>query len=263
MDCLDFKLGKQAAKKSHGLPLLAAYIPETVPEPPESVDWSGGRAYWGMMQNDRLGCCTAAGAAHAVQVWTQNAAGAMFTAPDQDVVSFYEASTGYNPLDPDTDQGGVAADVLKYWLGNGLAGHKIDAIAHLHDAGVGLNPLDDVNLESRLRDSIWLTGGAYLGLELPATAPRQALWSITDKLLQGPSAPGSWGGHCVYACTYSPAGVTCITWGILKFMTWEFVAAYCSEGFALLSKDWLNSSGSSPSGFNWQLLLNDMQLLRE
>jgi hypothetical protein len=270
MDCAEFKLGKREASPigRHRLRLLSDYTHEDLPEPPESADWSAGRAYWGMMQNDRLGNCTAASAAHAIQVWTQTASGAAFTPPDQDIVDFYAQSTGYAPGDMASDQGGIAADVLKYWSANSLSGHKIDAVARLHDGNAHTvpQPSDSVEMQARLRDSIWLTGGAYLGMELPATCQRQAIWTAPadPSQLTGNASPGSWGGHCVYACAYSPAGVTCITWGILKLMTWEFLAAYCSESFALLSKDWITSaSGKSPAGFDWQSLINDMSALAD
>ena len=40
--------------------------------------------------------------------------------------------------------------------------------------------------------------------------------------------------------------ITCITWGKPKKMTWAWFEKYCSEAYALVSKDWLQSSGVSP-----------------
>ena len=45
-------------------------------------------------------------------------------------------------------------------------------------------------------------------------------------------------------------------------MTNAFFDAYCDEAYALLSQDWIENSGMSPSGFNLAGLTADMQALR-
>ena len=47
------------------------------------------------------------------------------------------------------------------------------------------------------------------------------------------SAPGSWGGHYVYVCGYTPAGPVCITWGKKQQMTWRWFNKYCDEAYAI------------------------------
>jgi hypothetical protein len=126
--------------------------------------------------------------------------------------------------------------------------------------------------------AIWLFGGAYIGVELPMTAQSQDIWDVAG----GPDAePGSWGGHAVYLVGYDfpesqipspespapspvsrvscPGTMTCITWGGVKKMTWAWFEKYCSEAYALVSKDWLNASGVSPSGFDLAALEKDLQ----
>ena len=58
-----------------------------------------------------------------------------------------------------------------------------------------------------------------------------------------------------------PPTLTCITWGGLKKMTWAWFEKYCSEAYALVSKDWLNASGVSPSGFDLAALESDLKLV--
>jgi hypothetical protein len=53
--------------------------------------------------------------------------------------------------------------------------------------------------------------------------------------------------------------LTCITWGRPKKITWAWFAKYCSEAYALVSKDWLEVSGVSPSGFDLATLENDLK----
>jgi hypothetical protein len=42
-------------------------------------------------------------------------------------------------------------------------------------------------------------------------------------------------------------------------MTWAWFEKYCSEAYALVSKDWLSASGVSPSGFDLATLESDLK----
>jgi hypothetical protein len=42
-------------------------------------------------------------------------------------------------------------------------------------------------------------------------------------------------------------------------MTWAFFQKYCSEAYALVSTDWLQSSGVSPSGLDLAALKADVR----
>ncbi len=78
-------------------------------------------------------------------------------------------------------------------------------------------------------------------------------------ITRSPDDPGSWGGHAVYLVAYDQKTLTCITWGQLKKMTWQWFAKYCSEAYGLVAKDWLEASGVSPSGFDLAALENDLK----
>ena len=56
-----------------------------------------------------------------------------------------------------------------------------------------------------------------------------------------------------------PPTLTCITWGQLKKMTWAWFHEYCSEAYALVSKDWLCATGEAPSGFDLATLEQDLK----
>lgn len=221
---LNVKLGKLPPKHDVRTLALARYT-AGLPPAPAAVDWTGKLvAPLGQMGNDQRGDCTCAGMGHAVQVWSANC-GTQVTIPDADILKAYEDACGYNPASPSTDQGGVELDVLKWWRKNPIAGHSIDGFASVQPGSI-----------ADVKDAIWLFGGAYLGIELPETAQSQDIWAKTGS----PSlmrwlgfhshpdpAPGSWGGHCVFACAYDNRGLTCITWGMLKRMSWDFFATYC------------------------------------
>jgi hypothetical protein len=243
VDFSQLKLGRKAIKRDTRTLRLAHYLNADKPKPPVMWDWTKGVTQWGMMLNDRIGDCTIAGAAHAVQVWT-GALGAMHTVQDAEVLAAYEAWDGYNPHDPSTDRGGVELDVLRKWRKTSLAGHKLLAFA---DANVA-----DLDM---IRQAIYWFGGVYIGVALPRTAQRQDVWDVVSN--HGDGAPGSWGGHCVYVPKYDFDGFTCITWGGLKRMTNKFWQLYCDEAHALLGADWIGQKGS-PLGFNLEQMQADL-----
>jgi hypothetical protein len=245
------KLGRSSIRRDDRTLRLARYFTGELPAPPPVADWSKGITSFGMMLNDKLGDCTIAGCGHAVQVWTANAYSES-TIPDAAILSAYEKWDGYNPGDPDTDQGGVELDVLKNWRKQGLAGHHI----------LGFVDPAVTNLEE-IKQSIALFGGVYIGVSLPVTAQKQDVWDVAPGYLSGsnPDAEGgSWGGHCVYVCAYDQDGFTCITWGALKKMTTAFWRAYVDEAHTILGAGWIKAN-KAPSGFDVQQLRADLNAI--
>jgi len=242
------QLGRKAIRTDSRTLALADYLTPKLPPPPAAVDWTKGIASWGMMLNDKLGDCTIAGAAHAVQVWTANTTG-IVTVPDATVESYYEKWDGYVPSDPTTNRGGIELDVLNDWKKSDFAGHKLLAFA---------DPKFSNLVE--IRQSIALFGGVYIGIAMPITAQKQDVWDVVPK--GGANAkPGSWGGHCVYVPKYDAKGFTCITWGMQKTMTVAFWKKYCDEAHTLLCQDWITVKGS-PSGFNQTQLMTDLGAIK-
>lgn len=229
---------------------MATYL-TALPSAPPMRHWSAKvDPHWGMMLNDQLGDCTCAAAAHLIQSWTANETKEQ-TLSDQAVLAAYKAVGGYNPSDPTTDQGAVELDVLNYWRNTGVGGVKIDAF-------VALEPRN----HDHVRAAIDMFGGAYIGLALPISAQNQRVWSVppSGTASRTPGEVGSWGGHAVVALDYDWRGVTCVTWGELKLMTWRFWDSYCEEGYALLCSLW-TASGRSPSGFRYDTLKADLAAL--
>ena len=246
VDDSGYRLGKQPARHLMGLPALSSYT-VALPDAPDAVDWSAGITTFGMMVNDRIGDCTAAAAAHAIQTWTRAESGEEVTLSDEEVTAFYSASTGYDPADPSTDQGGVESSVLSYWHKNPIRDYSLDGFVA-------------VNAKSKLsiKDAIWVFGGAYLGIQLPISAQRQLVWDVPAEGITGIGAPGSWGGHAVWAVAYDSRTVTIVTWGMRKAITWEFLATYGEEAYALLSRAWTAKDTISPSGFDFATLRDDL-----
>lgn len=243
-------LGKKAAKYLRGLPAMGKYTLHMPASPPQA-DYSKNLVNLGQMGNDKLGDCTCAAVGHAVQTWTAMTDKEDTILSDSTIIELYVKSCGYVPGDPYTDNGGVAADVLKYWYQNPIEGHSLSGFAAIRPGN-----------RATTRDAIYLFGVAYIGVQLPLTA-QNGEWDVPpDIVLKGDNAPGSWGGHAIPLVAYDQDGLTCITWGKLKKMSWNWLDAYMDEGFGLLSKDWIDSSGHAPPGFDFDTLAADMQAIR-
>jgi hypothetical protein len=238
------KLGKLPPVFDSRTLRLAKYVDlAAIPPAPKSRSWVGGIKAFGAMLNDQLGDCAIADPGHQIQIWSA-ANGKEITVPDLAILAAYEAVSGYNPADPNTDRGCVMVDVLNYWRKTGIGGHIIAAYA---DIAPKHTPM--------VKTALNLFGGLSVGVALPISAQTQSTW----KVVRGPnSAPGSWGGHAICIVAYDATYLTCVTWGKLLRMTWGFFNTYCDEAHAVLSADWAVPGKVAPSGFNLSALQADL-----
>jgi hypothetical protein len=248
-DHSNMKLGKASPVHDPRTLLLANYLnPETLPPAPTKYVWAKnvGASAWGMMDNDKIGDCTCAAAGHLIMEWTDDN-GTLFTPPDQDIINAYAAITGYNPVTGANDNGANETDVLNYWRKTGIAGHPILAYAALEPQN-----------HNHIMQSVFLFGGCYIGLGLPISAQTQTVWSVPPGGATGKGAPGSWGGHAVPVIAYDSHGLTVITWGATKKMTWSFWNTYCDESYAVISADFAGTK-PAPNGFDLAALQADLK----
>lgn len=224
---------------------LARYLP-TLPAAPATLDLTGGITAWPMFLNDHLGDCTCAAAAHMLEVWGQQVDGTPKLVTDQDVLAFYERQ-GYVPGDAATDQGACETNVLETWRSSGLAGDTLYAYAEV-----------DVSQHDQVRAAARLFGGLYIGILLPIVAQSQSVWDAVPGPLQE-IEPDGWGGHAVNVVGYDAAGLTIVTWGAVKRMTWGFWDAYVDEAYACLPSDYDRLAGRAlANGFNEAQLREDL-----
>lgn len=246
VDLSRMKLGRSPPVRDPRTLQLANYLrPAVLPPPPPRVDWATKVASWPMMMNDTIGDCTIAAAGHCIEEWTTDV-GDPVILTNATIVAAYAAVSGYDPKTGQHDVGASEIRVLNYWRQQGIGGHTIRAYAALEPGN-----LDHV------RDSVSIFGNTYIGLALPVSAQTQAVWAVPPGGPTGPGAPGSWGGHAVPVVAYDPQGLTVVTWGALKRMTWGFWTAYCDEAFALLSDDFL-SANRTPAGVDLAALDSDL-----
>lgn len=240
------KLGKHPARHDVRTLQMASYLRLEHFAVPPSENWGAKVSTWPMMKNDIIGDCTCAAAGHLIQEWTSNT-GPEVIPSDKDIVDAYAAVSGYDPTNGKGDRGAAEIDVLNYWRQSGIAKHKIESY-------VALEPRNHHHIMA----AVFLFGGCYIGLALPVSAQRQDVWSVPPTGAVGPGAPGSWGGHAVPVVAYDAHGLTVVTWGDRKRMTWTFWDTYCDEAYAVLSPDFLKD-GKSVSGFDVEALKKDLQ----
>lgn len=214
-----------------------------------AIDWTRDIApgTWGMCLNDKLGCCTAAGVAHLLSLWGSYVAPFRFMA-DPEVEGLYEATGGYIPGQPQTDQGARCIDVLEYWRTTGVL------IAGARDTIAGYCALDPRNRD-HLVFSLRMLGALYAGVTLREAQQNQPVWDLGGNT-------ALWGLHCISVMAADPDGLTCITWGGPQRMTWRWWEASCDEVYGVASPRWIGKGGQSPSQFPLATMLADMSELK-
>lgn len=247
------KLGKLAPKYNRKTLFLSRYLATArvnVPPPPGKVwrEFKVPSDKWGMFDNDTVGDCTCAEAAHELMLMTAHTS-EMVMPTLEDVITMYSAVSGYVPGEEDTDQGAAITDILDYRKTVGFAGHKI----------LGWAKVDNTNLMS-VKQAIWLFGAVNIGINVPDNAQDQFSngkpWNLDGREHEIE------GGHCIPIFGYGSEGASCITWGARQEMSWDWFRKYCDEAYAVITEDWMmQATGLTPSGFNLAQLQSDLKAL--
>ena len=183
----------------------------------------------------------------------------------QDALTLYEKACGYNPDDPNSDQGCEIQAVLEYLKQQGI----IDSYLEL-----------DNNNITEVYEAIYLFGGASLGIQMPqifmdavnnAQEGQEIVWDTAK------NDGGILGGHAIPALEAAGSDTTkrnvlvvgvaangdliIITYGMVVRMTIAAYNKYCDEGWVSFSKEELNAAGVSPVGFDFATLEADEQAI--
>lgn len=245
----ELKLGRLAPhpKATHPRVSLEDHLNFDKITVPSVVDRATKVPSWPMYLNDQLGDCTAAGVGHAIQALTAYGS-TEFSVTDKDVLGLYEATGGYVPGDPSTDNGANMQDVLTYWQANGVAGHGIQAFAEL----------DDFYHVANMRKALYLFGTVYLGINFPASAMDQFNANAAWTYQAGSPIEG---GHCIVLQEMRASGtpniLDIVTWGQLHPMNISFMHHYVEEAWVVIDQDWMTANGTDVDGFNMQSLMDD------
>jgi len=191
---------------------------------------------WQMFLNNELGDCTAADTAHQVMLHSANG-GSIVIPTDDDVLSFYEATGGYVPGSPSTDNGADEMTVCRYLQSTGMAGVKSAATA----------PVDPTNAD-HIKWTVQIFGACRLGI------------MVTDAMMSDFSAGRPWtsmtgsidGGHDVPIVKYDPSFAYVVTWGRLQPVAWSLLvnSDFLQECHCDVFADFVKAGGTAPNGFD-------------
>lgn len=201
----------------------------------------------GMMRNDSLGDCTCAGMAHLIQIWTQDAGGAMLTEPDAQVVQAYHEVAGYDPATGQPDDGAAEQDVLRWWQQTGFP--MADGSRHR------IGPVYEANPRNLLGlcEVVMEFGASYVGINVPSGLMEE----LPPVWWDNPAYGAIEGGHCVLVHSFDRTDPAAITFGVTTWgtnrqyrMRGDFVARYMEEAYGIVSSLWIERTGRTPYGLD-------------
>lgn len=247
---MTLKLGKRPANPETAPKLKFRNYIDQAKLPPLPTGAFGHQALvksFGMLANDRLGCCVISGAGHEVMLWNAEAATPV-SITDASTIKNYELFTGYNPSDPDSDQGTDMSAAAARRRKTGL----VDATGKYHKIGayVALTPGD----WTELRYATYLLDGVGIGINFDErwmTAFNQHKpWDVLKH-------PKWAGGHYVTAVGFDGLDIEVVTWGALQKITQGGYKMANDETFAYISAEKLKN-GKSLEGFDLAALTADL-----
>jgi hypothetical protein len=200
-----------------------------------------------MFGNDEYGDCVCAEAGHTTIQFNKEAKKDIHITT-QNVLAMYSAVTGFNPDNPNSDQGTNMADAAKYRQKVGLS--DINGDAHKVAAYLALTP---GNIEE-LKQAIYLFSCVGIGWELPQSAQEQFQAGQPWSVVNGSPIEG---GHDTGAVGYDQDYIYIITWGKVQKVEWAFFTKYCDEGIIYFSEEMLKN-GESLDGFYVSQLTKDL-----
>ena len=249
------KLGKKPPRRLMSTPAFGDFLDKATAWPTVAAqgwEYALPEGSFQMLGNDEFGDCAEAAAMHLIQAQTANA-GRTLHGTRKQTLNLYSAVTGFNPNNPATDQGTDLLSLLQYWKNNGIevSTRKGEIIVHKI---LGWASLDLTSIP-QIRYANYLFGGTYLGINCPQSAEDD-----TDNWTYQPKSPII-GGHCIPGLGQGAAGGHVVSWGLSIPFQWEFMLNYLDEGYVVVSPEWVEASGKSPSGLDLDGLLNAMKAL--
>jgi hypothetical protein len=237
------------------------------PTSPASVDYSAKAlsVIENIEGNDSLGDCVIAEDAHYIAVVTGNA-NTLYSYTRDQTVADYSAITGYDPSDPNTDQGTDPIAALNYRVQRGYADGSKDAGWALVDCSNKAEVAYAINTFGNLK--LWFGIPGSIANNLPSASG--FVWDVSA------GAADTQNGHCIGSCAYGVSsilavavtaqGVVVMTWGMLGLVTWAALAAWfvtsAGGGAAVrVTTDWVaKATGNTPSGLNLSALTTAFDL---
>lgn len=234
------KLGRTANSGKPRLTLTADAMPVDY-DPPATLDRYSAVSVttWGMDGNDNVGDCTCADVDHEAKAMQVAAGNTEVASTAEEVLAAYSAITGYNPDDPDTDQGAEMQDVRAYWQKTGFT------LGGLPDRILMFAELDHTNT-ALVQWALDQVGAIGLGVNFPTSAMDQFNAGEPWSVVKGSTIEG---GHAVALLGYDETYWYVLTWGAIQKVEQAWFAAYVEEAWLSLSADFVDQhTGTDPLG---------------
>ncbi len=242
------KLGKKPARLGAVKFKLSSYADlSTLPTPPAEFGHAAALSDWQVLGNDNYGDCVWAGAGHETMLW-RKLAKLWYGFDDKSVLSDYSAATGFNPADPNTDQGTDMQQAAEYRRTVGI----VDSLGWRHRI-VAYMALDISNVQE-VYTAMYLFDAVGLGIRFPASAMDQFDAGQPWSVVAGSPIEG---GHYVPAISKQNGMLGVVTWGKLQLMEEAFLIANCDEAIVYLTVENL-LMGKTREGFALPDLLSDL-----
>jgi hypothetical protein len=254
------KFGKNPPKFHPKTLLFSDWLPRALPTPEQKRAWeyvvSDRNWAASMLGNDTVGDCVIAAMLHYIMAARANIGKPVIFTTDQ-ALKLYSAITGYDPAQTDangnnpTDNGTAWTDALAYWqkIGVTLPDGSIDKI-------LGWAALDPTSLP-QVRQGISIFGGVLIGTNVTSSMMNQF---NAGQPWNPPFSNDSEGGHGIPWLGFGRLGQTCLTWACRQQMSPDALSQV-DEGYVVVTEDFINSQGQSPSGLILDALEADLKAI--
>lgn len=196
---------------------------------------------WQMLGNDQYGDCVWAGGDHeTMMINAMNQRTVSFT--EENALADYAAVTGFNPDDPNTDQGTDMHAAMDYRRGTGL----VDAQGQRHKIGayVSLEPGNWAQMLEALRAFDFVA----IGFEFPDYAMDEFNAGKPWTYRSGGQIDG---GHYVPVVGRPHSWtIAVVTWGAVQLMGRRFYEHYSDEAYGIVTPETLDGTGRTPEGLD-------------
>ena len=218
--------------------------------PPPSVDWHAKSPADGdSLANDKFGCCVPVADWRIIQMRKANVWGDNTKPAVSDILKRYSDLTGFKLVTGMPDDGTDTVVDMTAWCSKGIVvGSQTTDIP----LWAMCNPQDriEVNL------AIAHCGPVAVTLALPLAAQDTTTWDEAPGKGTQYDA-GSWGFHRVVSGKYDGDVRTVRTWGQDIIVHPEWWDAYAVAVDATISREWLDTTGLTPTGLDWDALQAD------
>jgi hypothetical protein len=189
-----------------------------------------------------------------LMLWTALGKGPVVEATTAQALSEYAAIAGFNPADPNSDQGTDPTANAEYLKKIGFLGHRIaDYVV-----------ADPANAD-HLKWAMQIFGGVKFCINLPDFAEdlfdAGKPWDYDGRPYQ------TEGGHDILGVQYTTDGSGAVVWDVVTWgrriqMTERFAREFLATAIPVCSADFIRRNGTAPNGLDLTAMLADLAAVK-